>query len=117
MALLVGLVYFGPEELFRWANRGPQQTSIVLAVQRIGPVWSFLFVAMGVALIGAATMRRWMIHAHVLAVFGWIFYGTSVLLGSGLSEPPAPIVSGVMALGVAGIHYALIQAHQEVGNT
>jgi len=117
MALLVGLVFFGPEELFRWTNQGPQQTSIVLLVQRIGPIWSFLFTAMGVALIGAATMRRWTIHAHVLAVFGWLFYGTSILLGSALSEPPAPIISGVMAAGVAGIHYALIQAHQEAGST
>lgn len=115
MAVVLGTVYFGPEEFIRPASPAGQ-TSIVVYVESLGPVWPALFITMGVVLILAVTSRRGIIASHVLAVFGWMFYGSALLIGEVLSEPPTPIVTGVLAIGVASIHFGLIQAHQEAGD-
>lgn len=116
MAVILGTVYFGPEEFIRRSSPAGQ-TSIVVYVESLGPVWPALFLIMGVGLILSITARRGVIVAHVVAVFGWMFYGSALLIGAILSEPPTPIVTGVVAIGVAGIHFGLIQAHQEAGDT
>lgn len=122
--VFLGTVYFGPEEFIRRSSP-IGQTSIAVYVESLGPVWPALFITMGVGLILSITARRGVIVAHVLAVFGWMFYGSALLIWAILSEPPTPIVNtgvvaivtGVVAIGVAGIHFGLIQAHQEAGNT
>lgn len=116
MAVVLGMVYFGPDSLIR--RPLPEgQVSIVVAVENFAPVWPVLFTLMGVALIGAASARRgrWLLVAHVLAMFGWTFYGSSILIGAILSEPPTPIVMGTTSLFVAAIHFALMHAHQDTG--
>ena len=116
MAVVLGTVYFGPDSLIpRQLPDG--QVSIVVAVENFAPVWPVLFTLMGVALIGATSARRgrWLIVAHVLAMFGWTFYGSSILIGAILSEPPTPIVMGTTALFVAAIHLTLMHAHQDAG--
>lgn len=115
MAVILGCVYFAPEEFIR-RSLPPGQTSIVVYVTQLGPIWPVLFITMGVAIIMSVTSRRGVVAAHVLASFGWMFYGSALLIGAVLSEPPTPIVTGVLAIGVAGIHFGLIQAHQEAGD-
>jgi len=115
MAVILGCVYFAPEEFIR-RSLPPGQTSIVVYVTQLGPIWPVLFITMGMSIILAVTSRRGIIASHVLAVFGWMFYGSALLIGAVLSEPPTPIVTGVVAIGVAGIHFGLIPAHQEAGD-
>lgn len=115
MAVILGCVYFAPEEFIR-RSLPPGQTSIVVYVTQLGPVWPVLFITMGLALILAVTARRGVVAAHVLAVFGWMFYGSALLLGSVFSEPPTSVVTGSIAVGVAGIHFGLLQAHQDAGD-
>lgn len=116
MAVIMGFVYFAPEEFLR-NKLPPGQSSIVAYVERLGPIWPILFLAMGLGLILAVTARRAIVPAHLLAVFGWMFYGSAVLIGSLLSEPPTSVVTGTIAVGVAGIHFGLLQAHQDSGDS
>lgn len=115
MAVILGCVYFAPEEFIR-RSLPPGQTSIVVYVTQLGPIWPVLFITMGMAIILAVTARRGVVAAHVLAVFGWMFYGSALLLGSLFSEPPTSVVTGAIAVGVAGIHFGLLQAHQDAGD-
>ena len=115
MAVLVGVIYFGPAE---WIRRPlpPGQVSLVSLIESAVPVWSILFCVTGATLVFCVMARRHLIAAHVLAIFTWTFYGMALLLSAVLSEPPAPIVTGVIALGLAGGQWGLIQAHQEQGH-
>lgn len=115
MAVVVGCVYFAPESFLR-RTLPSGQTSIVVYVTQLGPVWPVLFITMGLALILAVTARRYIVPAHILAVFGWMFYGSALLIGAVFSEPPTPVVTGAIAVGVAGIHFGLMQAHQDAGD-
>lgn len=112
MAIVMGLVYFGPDSLIRQPLPSGQ-VSVVVAVESFAPVWPLLFTVMGMALIGAVTSRRFVLGAHVVAIFGWSFYGASILIGALLSEPPTPIDESTMSLFVAAVHFGLIQAHQD----
>ena len=115
MAVILGCVYFAPDEFIQ-RSLPPGQTSIVVYVTQLGPIWPVLFITMGMAIILAVTARRGVLAAHVLAMFGWMFYGSALLLGSLFSEPPTPVVTGAIAVGVAGIHFGLLQAHQDAGD-
>ena len=115
MAVILGVVYFAPEE-----SHGhplpPGQPSLVVYIEQLGPVWPILFITMGMAIILAVTARRHVVPAHILAVFGWMFYGTALLIGEVFSEPPTSVVTGAIAVGVAGIHFGLMQAHHDQGD-
>lgn len=115
MAVILGVVYFAPEE-----SHGhplpPGQPSLVVYIEQLGPVWPLLFLSMGVSLILAVTARRYIVPAHILAVFGWMFYGSALLIGEVFSEPPTQVVTGAIAVGVAGIHFGLMQAHHDQGD-
>lgn len=115
MAVVLGLVYFGPDALIR-RPLPPGQISVVVAVESFAPVWPILFTAMGVSLILAVTGRKFVLAAHIFATTGWAFYGASILIGAMLSEPPTPIVMGVTGLFVAAVHYGLMLAHQDQGD-
>lgn len=115
MAVILGAVYFMPEELLR-RPLPLGQTSIVVYIDQLGPVWPVLFLSMGIGLILAVTSRRGVVPAHILALFGWMFYGSAILVGAALSEPPTPVVTGAISIGVAGIHFGLMQAHQDAGD-
>ena len=115
MAVILGVVYFAPEE-----SHGhllpPGQPSLVVYIEQLGPVWPLLFLGMGISLILAITARRYVVLAHILAVFGWMFYGSALLIGEVFSEPPTSVVTGAIAVGVAGIHFGLMQAHHDQGD-
>ena len=115
MAVILGVVYFAPEE-----SHGhplpPGQPSLVVYIEQLGPVWPMVFLGMGIALIMAITARRYVVPAHILAVFGWMFYGSALLIGEAFSEPPTSVVTGAIAVGVAGIHFGLMQAHHDQGD-
>ena len=115
MAVVLGCVYFAPEE-----SHGhllpPGQPSLVVYIEQLGPVWPMVFLGMGIALILAITARRYVVLAHILAVFGWMFYGSALLIGEVFSEPPTSVVTGAIAVGVAGIHFGLMQAHHDQGD-
>lgn len=115
MSVVLGCVYFAPESFLR-CPLPPGQTSLVVYIDQLGPVWPLLFLIMGVALILSVTARRYIVPAHILAVFGWMFYGSALLIGAVFSEPPMPVVTGTIAVGVAGIHFGLMQAHQDQGD-
>lgn len=115
MAVVLGCVYFAPESFIR-RPLPPGQTSLVVYIDQLGPVWPLLFIVMGISLILAITARRYVVPAHILAVFGWMFYGSALLIGAVFSEPPTPVVTGAIAVGVAGIHFGLMQAHQDQGD-
>lgn len=108
----LGLVYIGPDSLIR---RSPPSghVSVAGALESFAPVWPLLFMVMGMALIGAVTSRRCVLGAHVVAIFGWSFYGAYILIAALLIGRPAPIVTGTMSMFVAAVHFGLIQAHQD----
>ncbi|MFI5434504.1 hypothetical protein ACHMZP_21820 [Rhodococcus baikonurensis] len=114
MAILVGVTYWGPSE---WVRRPlpPGQESLVVIIESIGPVWPIIFTVAGTLLASASIVGRYMVAAHVVGIFGWMFYGSAIVVGAILSEPPAPIVTGLIAIGVAAIHFGMTRAHQEVG--
>jgi tryptophan-rich sensory protein len=115
MAVILGVVYFAPEE-----SHGhplpPGQPSLVVYIEQLGPVWPMVFIVMGISLILVITARRYVVLAHILAVFGWMFYGSALLIGEVFSEPPTSVVTGAIAVGVAGIHFGLMQAHHDQGD-
>lgn len=115
MAVVLGVVYFAPEE-----SHGhplpPGQPSLVVYIEQLGPVWPMVFLGMGIALILAITARRYVVPAHILAMFGWTLYGSAILIGEVFSEPPTSVVTGAIAVGVAGIHFGLMQAHHDQGD-
>lgn len=115
MAVVLGVVYFAPEE-----SHGhplpPGQPSLVVYIEQLGPVWPMVFIVMGISLILVITARRYVVLAHILAVFGWMFYGSALLIGEVFSEPPTSVVTGAIAVGVAGIHFGLMQAHHDQGD-
>lgn len=114
MSLMIGVAYWGPSE---WVRRPlpPNQTSIVVFVEHIGPVWPLTFGGTGLVLIATALLSRWLVAGHVVGIFTWMFYGAAIIMGAILSEPPAPIVTGLMAGGVAAVHFGMMRAHQEAG--
>ena len=77
----------------------PGQPSLVVYIEQLGPVWPMVFLGMGISLILAITARRYVVPAHILAVFGWMFYGSALLIGEVFSEPPTSVVTGAIAVG------------------
>ena len=115
MAVVIGCVYFAPESFLR-RPLPPGQISLAVYIDQRCPVWPLLFIVMGVALILAITARRYVVLAHILAMFGWMFYGSAILIGAMFSEPPTLVITGAIAVGVAGIHFGLMQAHHDQGD-
>ena len=116
MAVVLGCVYFAPEEHRGGHLLPPGQPSLVVYIEQLGPVWPMVFLGMGISIILAITARRYVVLAHILAVFGWMFYGSALLIGEVFSEPPTSVVTGAIAVGVAGIHFGLMQAHHDQGD-
>lgn len=115
-AICLGVLYTEPEQ---WVRRAlpPGQVSVVATVESFGPVWPALFVAIGIALIVAVMARRCVVLAHLAGMGVWAFYAAAIIIGAVLSQPPTPIVVGVIAIGLAWAHLGLLQAHQDEGHT
>lgn len=100
-AFAIGSIYaFASDELVRRALP-PEQTTIVAAIEELGPVWPFLFFFSGLTLIISAVLKRGVIISHAAGFFVWAFYGGAILLGSIMSRPPAPILMGTAAVFIA----------------
>lgn len=114
MSVLVGVTYWGPTH---WVRRPlpPGQETLVVIIESIGPVWPVIFTITGVLLVASALFNRYPVAAHVIGIFAWMFYGCAILAGAILAEPPAPIVTGLISISIAGIHFGMTRAHQEVG--
>lgn len=115
MAVILGVIYFARDLGLRRPSP-PGQTPIVAYIDGLGPVWTLLFLSTGAGLILAVTSRRYVVPAHILAMFGWMLYGSALLIGEVFSEPPTSVVTGAIAVGVAGIHFGLMQAHHDQGD-
>lgn len=116
MAVILGVVYSDAVDVPHGHPLPPGQPSLVVYIEQLGPVWPMVFVSMGIALILAITARRYVVPAHILAVFGWMFYGSALLINEVFSKPPTSVVTGAIAVGVAGIHFGLMQAHHDQGD-
>ena len=114
MAVILGVVYFASEDYHYTLD--PGQPSLVVYIEQLGPVWPMVFLTMGMAIILAVTARRYVVPAHILAVFGGVVSGSALLVGEAFSEPPTSVVTGAIAVGVAGIHFGLMQAHHDQGD-
>lgn len=101
-AIVVGLLYAGPEALVRRPPVPGQETLVVL-VESAFPVWPFLFCITGTVLIVCAWWRSSILVAHGFVVFAWAFWGLCLIIAPLRSVPPTPIIVGVIAfvLGVA----------------
>jgi hypothetical protein len=114
MNITVGALYLGPSQLVR-RPLPPDQVSLVVAVEQIGPWWTVLFVVSGIWLMVASWRKKGFVLAHALSVFTWSFYGAAILLGAWFSEPPTPVLAGAIALWTGLGHAALAFSCAERG--
>lgn len=112
-ALAYSLLYVGPEVWVRTQRSqkaATEQTSIVQNIESIGPVWPFLFFLAGCLVVGSTVLGRGVIVSHGVAAGVWVTYGSAILLGALLSQPPSPIVSGFAAIFGAITHIGMARA-------
>ena len=114
MNCTVGILYVMPEPLVRRPLQ-PGQVSAVVLIESVGPWWTIMFITSGIALLLAAGNRRGFIHSHNVSVFVWLFYGGAVLFSAVLTEPPAPVVTGVLAGFIALMHACIARGCAERG--
>lgn len=114
MNCTIGILYLMPEQLVRRPLQ-PGQVSAVVLIESFGPWWTIMFIASGIGLIAAALNRRGFVPAHNASVFVWLFYGGAVFFSALLTEPPVPIVTGVLAGFVALIHACIARGCAERG--
>ena len=114
MNCTVGLLYVLPESLVRRPLQ-PGQVSAVALIESVGPSWTLLFAISGVVLLAVAIRRRGVVRAHNFAVFVWALYGGAVLFSAALTEPPAPIITGVIGFFVALMHGCISRGCAERG--
>lgn len=107
-AVFGGLYAFAPEFLVR-KPLPSGQSSVVVFVDSIGPVWPALFFFAAIMVGLSALYRRGVLLAHCIASGVWIFYGACIVVGAILSLPPTPITSGVAALFGAGTHWFAVK--------
>lgn len=112
--VLVGALYTGPETLVR-RPLPPGQESIVVIIDHFFPVWPFLFAFTGAALAMSAYFTRGLAYTHAGVVVTWSFYGLSLILAPIQSEPPSPILAGVIAMIFATINYAVVRLWAALG--
>ncbi|KXF56132.1 hypothetical protein AXA44_02540 [Rhodococcus sp. SC4] len=114
MQISVGLLYLGPSQFVR-RPLPPDQINLVQYIESAGPYWVIGFVLSGVVLLAASVRRRGFVIGHAVAVFIWAFYGSAVLIGAVMSEPPTPILTGSISVWLALMHAALAYGCAERG--
>ena len=112
--VLLAVIYFLGDELVRRPLQ-PGQISAVVWLESIGPVWAVLFFVSGVWLIGAAVRDVGYRRAHIASATLWAFYSGCILISAFLTEPPMPIVTGVVALVVCLAQIATARANAKRG--
>ncbi|WP_418345283.1 hypothetical protein [Rhodococcus pyridinivorans] len=114
MSCTLGVLYVLPEQLVRRPLQ-PGQVSAVVLIEGLGPWWTVLFIASGLALLAAAFRRRGFVAAHLASVFVWAFYSGCVLFSAVLTEPPVPVVTGTLAGYMALTHMCIGRGCAERG--
>lgn len=114
IAAFTGALYLGPAF---WVRRPipDGQLSIVVAIESWGPVWPVVFFGAAVILAVSAHTRSYVGYAHAIVAGVWGFYGSAVLLSAVYAEPPAPVLSGGIALGASALHLAMIRVWSDLG--
>lgn len=114
IAIFTGISYVGPSF---WVRRPlPEgQLSLVMIIESWGPVWPALFLLASAVVGVSAITRRYVGYAHSIAAGVWGFYGTAVLMSAVYAEPPAPILTGGLALGATLIHLGMIRVWSDLG--
>lgn len=109
-----GLYAFAPEPLLR-RPLPDGQTSVVIWVEYIFPIWPIMFFAVSVLISLSAIYRRGVLLAHSIAVFAWLFYGGCIIAGALLSRPPTPVQLGITALCAGPVHWFVAKAWSAEG--
>lgn len=113
MAMAYAVFYLGPSSWVRVPRNQKtmsEQISLVQNIDRFGPVWPFLFALIGVLIVLTTLRRRWVIYSHGIAAGVWVFYGTAILFGAILSEPPSTILPGAAAIFGSITHGGMARA-------
>ena len=113
-ALTLAVLYLGPAVLVRRDGIGPQVT-LVQIIDDIAPVFPLSFAVAGVLVLVSTARRSGVVVAHAIAATAWMFYGLLLLLGSPFLEPPAPILTGTIAIWAAVMHWGMSRAWAEQG--
>ena len=111
-ALTLAVLYLGPAVLVHHDGIGPQVT-LVQIIDDIAPVFPILFAVAGVLVLVSTARRSGVVVAHAVAAGAWMFYGLLLLLGSLFLDPPAPILTGTIAIWAAVIHWGMSRAWAE----
>lgn len=108
LSICAGLACFAIGSIYAFADENlvrrplpPGQTSIVVWIEELGPIWPFLFFFSGLTLIISAIVHRGVILSHGCGFFVWAFYGGAILFGAIRSVPPAPILMGTVSCFIA----------------
>ncbi|QRE00932.1 hypothetical protein [Nocardia phage NC1] len=112
-AVAYAAFYLGPDSytrLMRTPEQALAQVSIVQYVEGLGPVWPFLFALAGGLVLGTTYVGRGVIIGHGIAAGVWVFFGLAIMLGSLLSVPPTPVLSGAAAIFGAITHVGMARA-------
>jgi len=107
---LLGLSYgvFEPARV-----TAPGTVSIVAYVEKLGPVWVISFSVNALVLATCAVLKRGVRFGHVLSGSIMSGYAMALVLGSVLSDPPRPPVTGVLAAAVVGFHLLMAGAYSQ----
>lgn len=113
-ALTLALLYLGPSALVRRDRVGPQAT-LVQIVDDIAPIFPALFLMAALLVVVSTIRQRGVVIAHAVAAMAWMFYGLLLLLGALFLEPPAPILTGTIAIWASVMHWGMSRAWAEQG--
>nr|WP_019668050.1 hypothetical protein [Rhodococcus sp. 15-649-1-2] len=117
VGLLYAVSFLGAPQLVR-RPLPPGQESLVVIIESWGPIWPGVFGIAAAALVVAILWpsRIVIVVTHVIGLAAWSWYGTAILAGALLQEPPVPILHGALSCFVAALHIvAALVWLQEVG--
>lgn len=106
VATHVGMTWNYVDPRFVPRPLGPGQVSILRYIDSMGPIWAAAFALTGVAI--AATLwlyprcLRW---GHAIGATVMTTYCAASWIGAWVSQPPAPIMTAVLASAVAATHF------------
>lgn len=74
-------------------------------VSFLDPTWTIVFGATGILLMTGLLRRTWMVVSHTLGVATFSFWSAAVLIGSVMSDPPAPMTAAVLGFAITVLHF------------
>ena len=113
-ALTLTALYLGPTTLVQRQVVGPQVT-LVQIIDDIVPLFPLLFAVAGTLVLVSTLRTRGVVIAHAIAATAWMFYGLLLLLGSIFLEPPAPVLTGTIAIWASLMHFGMARSWAEQG--